>query len=151
MEHTEGFVTAVMEAVASGIVNAGHEKYPEQVPSWDDHDVIQRQNLKQSLLDVVLRTLDAAKEIRGPVDVSTSWPLLDEEVAEALVAASFDSDGRSEWRWLRTADGDLMLGICPQGDTFEMLDQGPAANDFDAALKAEGDAGVSYHTITLED
>ena len=29
-----------------------------------------------------------------------------------------DLDGRSEWLWLRLANGDLMLGVFPQGDTY---------------------------------
>jgi len=27
-------------------------------------------------------------------------------------------DGRSEWRWFRLPNGDLILGVFPQGDTY---------------------------------
>ena len=29
-----------------------------------------------------------------------------------------DEDGRSEFLWLRLANGDLMLGVFPRGDTY---------------------------------
>lgn len=148
MQHSEGFVTAVVEAVASGIVNTAHLNHPDHVQPWSRHDVLQKQQIKESILDVVLRTLDAAKEIRGPVHVAQSWLLYDDEVAEHLIAKPLDSDGRSDWYWLTTADGELMLGIYPQGGTYELLSQGPAAVDYETALAA---GNVSSHTIALED
>lgn len=44
-------------------------------------------------------------------------PALPEDV-EALKAANVDSEGRSEWVWLRLRDGTLILGIFPCGDTY---------------------------------
>lgn len=29
-----------------------------------------------------------------------------------------DDDGRSEWLWIRLANGDLILGCYPQGETY---------------------------------
>lgn len=30
-------------------------------------------------------------------------------------------DGRSSWVWVRLADGTLVLGVMPQGDTYERM------------------------------
>ena len=35
-----------------------------------------------------------------------------------LSAPEGDPDGRSEWRWFRLANGDLILGVFPCGDTY---------------------------------
>lgn len=34
------------------------------------------------------------------------------------VAAEVDDDGRSNWFWVHTPDGDIMLACFPRGDTF---------------------------------
>lgn len=35
-----------------------------------------------------------------------------------------DNDGRSQWVWLRLANGDLMLGTFPRGETYEYVAEG---------------------------
>ena len=33
-------------------------------------------------------------------------------------ASHTQHDGRSKWMWIRLPDGDLILGVYPQGDTY---------------------------------
>ena len=41
-----------------------------------------------------------------------------------MLAADPDSeDGRSPWVWVRLANGDLLFGTFPQGDTYEDVAQ----------------------------
>lgn len=41
------------------------------------------------------------------------------EAVKLVVNADPDSDdGRSQWVWLRLQNGDLILGVFPQGDTY---------------------------------
>lgn len=41
------------------------------------------------------------------------------EIASKVISADVGTgDGRSEWLWLRLANGDLMLAIYPQGETY---------------------------------
>lgn len=35
-----------------------------------------------------------------------------------VITAEVSADGRSEWIWLRLADGTLMLGLFPCGDLY---------------------------------
>lgn len=48
-----------------------------------------------------------------------------EAVAEVLAAPVGTGDGRSEWFWLRLANGDLFLATAPQGATYEALEGEP--------------------------
>jgi hypothetical protein len=48
-----------------------------------------------------------------------------------LTRQTNDPDGRSPWVWLRLANGDLVLGTFPRGDTYEYVSDG-------------GDAEMSY-------
>ncbi len=47
-----------------------------------------------------------------------SAPASPELVALVLNASEDSDDGRSEWRWFRLPNGDLILGVYPQGDTY---------------------------------
>jgi hypothetical protein len=51
------------------------------------------------------------------VVIARTKPASPEAVAYVLAAEENDN-GRSEWLWLRLANGDLMLGVFPQGDTY---------------------------------
>ena len=42
------------------------------------------------------------------------------------------ADGRSEFLWIRTSDGDLILGSFPYGDSYFDIEH-LVENDFDAA------------------
>jgi hypothetical protein len=46
-----------------------------------------------------------------------------ESVSEVLSSSVRDPDGRSQWVWVRLPDGDLVLGIFPQGDTYELTER----------------------------
>lgn len=133
MRHSEQFVTEVLDRVVQTAHAKMVEAYPDKVPPWAEVDAVQRQSIKQEVLPMVLSVLDAAKDVRGEVHVATDWPLQDPEIAEALVSQPEGDDGRSDWTWLRTADGDLMLGLHPRGETYMAL-EGPAADDYDAAM-----------------
>lgn len=42
---------------------------------------------------------------------------VDYVLSQPLATKDFH-DGRSEWMWIRLPDGDLILGVYPQGDTY---------------------------------
>ena len=43
----------------------------------------------------------------------------DQEAVECVLGADPESaDGRSQWVWIRFPDGDLVLSLYPQGDTY---------------------------------
>jgi hypothetical protein len=54
----------------------------------------------------------------GGVYLGRIIPAKPEDVTKVLAAAENDPDGRSQFVWLRLANGDLMLGVFPQGDTY---------------------------------
>lgn len=37
---------------------------------------------------------------------------------EMMLKAEVDDNGRSEWQWFRLANGDLIFGCYPRGDTY---------------------------------
>ena len=39
-----------------------------------------------------------------------------------LNADEFSDDGRSNWVWVRLRNGDLILGVFPQGETYEAVE-----------------------------
>lgn len=45
------------------------------------------------------------------------------EIEMVLNAPTGTTHGRSEWYWLRLADGTLALAVFPQGDTYEALEE----------------------------
>lgn len=44
-------------------------------------------------------------------------------VETVLKAPEGTEDGRSEYCWLRLANGDLMLGVFPRGDTYFAVEE----------------------------
>lgn len=44
-------------------------------------------------------------------------------VAQVLNATVGTGDGRSEWYWIRLADGTLALACFPQGETYMALEE----------------------------
>lgn len=42
----------------------------------------------------------------------------EESVKLVLAETDEDDDGRSQWMWVRLQNGDLILGVFPQGDTY---------------------------------
>lgn len=45
-------------------------------------------------------------------------PAADADVECVISATTEGYDGRSDWRWFRLPNGDLILGVFPQGDTY---------------------------------
>lgn len=50
--------------------------------------------------------------------IATIKPADPEIVQQVLAADESDDDGRSQWVWVRLPNGDLILGVYPQGDTY---------------------------------
>jgi hypothetical protein len=51
------------------------------------------------------------------------YPASEQAVARVLNASPESSNGRSEWVFMRLADGTLILGVFPQGDTYTELEK----------------------------
>lgn len=45
-------------------------------------------------------------------------PAAPDAVAHVLAQPTDGFDGRSDWKWFRLPNGDLILGVFPQGDTY---------------------------------
>lgn len=54
----------------------------------------------------------------GSIHLATVTPAKNAAVTEVLQADVSSMDGRSQWVWVRLADGTLILGVFPQGDTY---------------------------------
>ncbi len=74
-------------------------------------------------------------------------PASKESVRTVLAANEDCPDGRSNWVWLRLPNGDLALGVFPQGDTYFDVeidahypdaDGSPSGKVVDAVNSAEG-------------
>lgn len=46
-----------------------------------------------------------------------------ESIIKVLEAVEGDEDGRSQFFWFRLDNGDLILGVYPQGDTYFATEQ----------------------------
>jgi|tagenome__1003787_1003787.scaffolds.fasta_scaffold20572346_3 hypothetical protein len=55
-----------------------------------------------------------------------------EEAVQTVLKAPVQDDGRSEWRWIRFANGDLVLAVYPLGNTYEALEK-PSQEDYQRA------------------
>lgn len=82
------------------------------------------------------------------VSVATCWPVRDEDLPARVAMLPVSDDGRGEWHWLRTADGDLFLALAPTGEWYVELSDGPAADDYEAALK---DGSLHEHEVPKVD
>lgn len=63
------------------------------------------------------KTYDISEAVHEGYGISL-MPALPESVQTVLAASEDDEDGRSEWLWVRLPNGDLILGVYPQGDTY---------------------------------
>jgi len=50
--------------------------------------------------------------------LATIAPASKKAVAMVAAQSEKDPDGRSQFVWVRLANGDLVLGVYPQGDTY---------------------------------
>lgn len=65
-------------------------------------------------------------EIRDDEDgrlLATVEPATVAEMVAVVETPLGSDDGRSNWVWVRLANGDLILGCFPQGDTYELVTQ----------------------------
>lgn len=70
------------------------------------------------------------------VHLATVFPASTDSVLNLLAAPQTkegEDDGRSEWVWIRFANGDLMMGIFPQGAVYEIL-EGDVEEDYKRAF-----------------
>jgi hypothetical protein len=51
------------------------------------------------------------------------YPATERGIATMLAANPDDEDGRSEWLWIRLANGDLIFGCFPQAGTYFELEE----------------------------
>lgn len=51
-------------------------------------------------------------------ELAYEFPADPKAVHDVLEAPVGTGDGRSGWTWLRLRNGDLMLGVWPQGETY---------------------------------
>jgi hypothetical protein len=69
--------------------------------------------------------------------LATLWPASAGHAQRLIDMEPDDSDNtRSGWEWVRFANGDLMLGTFPQGDTYMELEV-PVETDWAAAYGTE--------------
>lgn len=50
--------------------------------------------------------------------IATVHPASSDSVRRVMNAGVGDPDGRSQFMWVRLPNGDLILGVYPQGDTY---------------------------------
>jgi hypothetical protein len=81
------------------------------------------------------------------VFLASCFPARHLPTAESIAKLPVGDDGRSEWRWLRTADGDLMLGFFPTGEIYEAVET-EVENDYAAALE---NGTLHEHKLPLSD
>lgn len=73
--------------------------------------------------------------------LAQTYPANQESVNEAILSEpNPGDDGWSPWVWLRLANGDLILGRFPQGDTY-FEQEGPSDEDYVRAEKAGHNEG----------
>lgn len=67
----------------------------------------------------ILQTEDneTGETLETPVLLATA-SVADPTMVNFVVNQRVDNDGRSEWQWFRLANGDLILGVFPRGDTY---------------------------------
>lgn len=57
--------------------------------------------------------------------IATVHPVQSRIAKEYVLKADEDANGRSEWCWITLANGDLILGVFPHGETHELVSQDP--------------------------
>ena len=68
------------------------------------------------------RTEIASQGEAWPVTVAYIHPADDAAVSLVLAADIESEDGRSEWVWITFENGDLALGVFPQGATYDAIE-----------------------------
>jgi hypothetical protein len=74
-----------------------------------------------------------------------------EAAARVLSAPVGTGEGRSAFFWIRLHNGDLMLGVFPQGETYELLEGEPGTGWGDAnPLSAAPDEQAAVNALVRE-
>ncbi len=55
--------------------------------------------------------------------LATVHPASARSVEQVLAADVNDDDGRSQFMWVRLPNGDLILGVYPQGETYFAIEE----------------------------
>jgi hypothetical protein len=63
--------------------------------------------------------------------IATVYPASQKSIEQVLTADVDDSDGRSQFVWVRLANGDLFLGVYPQGETYFAVEADAAIPEID--------------------
>lgn len=79
----------------------------------------------------------------GPAAIH--WPASPEGAIQVILASAEEENGitRSEWQWIRLANGDLILGVYPQDELYSSIEE-IAHKDFldGVALNIEPDSNT---------
>jgi hypothetical protein len=73
--------------------------------------------------------------------LAESFIASDEGVEMVLTAHTEDGEGRTDWLWIRLNNGDLILGVYPQGETYGRV-LAIVAADYRKALDSTNTTGV---------
>lgn len=57
-----------------------------------------------------------------PMPIAYIHPASKKSVKKVLAATTKGQNGRSNWVWVRLPNGDLILGVFPQGETYEAVE-----------------------------
>ncbi len=58
-----------------------------------------------------------------PTPVAWVHPASKKSVQRVLDATTDGNNGRSNWVWVRLPNGDLILGVYPQGETYDAVEK----------------------------
>lgn len=74
----------------------------------------------------VIEVDDSALNEQGQVAfLATICDASPTEVSFVLAQSPTEDDGRSDWCWIRLPNGDLILGVFPQGETYLLIADSP--------------------------
>lgn len=149
-QRSENNLTEIMERLAQ----KAYARIETQKPEWADFSPVGKQGFKNDLLTMMMDVLDAVDEVEADIvklqptcmgHIAHVWPVYNADTAPSLLKEAVGDDTRSSWNWLRLANGDLMIGVFPCGDTYVELSDGPAEQDWQAAQ-----AKNAWHSLTAE-
>lgn len=79
------------------------------------------------------RPIFGEDENGNTIDSLLAWAVpADEAIARHVLAQAVDDEGRSGLTWFRLQNGDLILGVFPRAETYEMTEMDPGRDDFPA-------------------
>lgn len=139
-QRSEQNLTEIMERLARSL----YAKHDGQKPEWADLSPVAKQSFKADLLPTMMAVLDAVDEVETPRHIASSYPANEQTALLVLGREPGGGDNRSEFHWVRLANGDLILGVYPQGDTYFEIERDVEA-DFQKATTDE-----TVHWLTAD-